>query len=325
MALVAVTYAVGVLEGKSAGISVESGAARDVHGQLIPEHILPSLTRKELDRRIAGLMTSTEKVLRIYVAKQFETSGRALGTIAAQIGMTGGSESPWHPLTLRTLQARAKGHGYYGYAKGKNVLSKTQSQEVGEDEGAGWGMDPAEAMEMKETARREGVATPADVKPRLWTKRGMRICLSGIARTEKSVDVRITEMTVRFNEPTRPVFVLGEIFRLTQKLAELAFKNIRTRYNSKDDTFSKEAAVDPGSQPFSFRVGEKRPFERDKIGRPITGQGQPSRLLRGKRLEEMSKEAQAVKMREAVKSRLRKRRKFMDDILAGKLMLRDED
>ncbi len=320
MAFVAVTYEIGVLEGKAAGVRIAQEQLTDSSGRAVAEAALATISPKEMAKRIEGLMAKTERMLKVYVKLQFETSGRAMGAIASQIGAPGGSESPWHALDIRTLQARARGHGYYGYTKGKTEFSKTQAKEVGESSDAGWGMDPAEAMEMKETAAREGIGAAADVKPRLWTKRGMKICNDGILKGPKSVNVRITEMTVRFNEPTRPVFVISEIFRLTEALAKLGFKNLRTKYNRETDAFTKETPVDPTTQPFSFKVGEKRPFEKDKVGRPRSGLGQPSRLLRGKAGTEMSKEAKAVRLREGIKQRLTKRKKFIDDILAGRLM-----
>lgn len=312
MALVQVSYAVGVLEGKAAGITVGTTSGRDSSGRFIAEALLETISKKEMAKRIAGLMQDVSRALKLYVKLQFETSGGGMSKIAASQGWTGGSSEPWIPLATATLEARARKRGYYGLTKGKSEFKKGKKNDVGVDSDAGYGMDPALAMEMKEEASKAS-ASPADVKPRLWTKRGMKIAMDGINLSGQAVKVRITETTMRYNEATRPVFVLSEIFTLTQKLAEKNFANLRRKYDAKQDQSFPEAAVDVGSAPFSMKVGEKRPFERDKVGRP-KGLGSISKLLSKSDRARLAKGAKLAKIREAIHRRQAKRKGFLADL-----------
>lgn len=316
MAFIKLEYAVGVLASEAAGISISRATERDAKGHFLPNNVLESISAKEMTRRVNGLMDSVGKALKIYVKLQFETGGMALAKIASQVGFSGGSESPWAPLGERTLAARAKGYGYYGYAStGKNVFKAGKSKKV-TSEYDGYGMDPAMAMEMKEEAEKLS-ASPAEVKPRLWTGRGVKIAMSGIRATGNSVKVRITEMTMRFNESTRPVFNISEITRLVKALAIKAFSNMRRKWDEESQRFLKEPAVDAGRAPFSLRVGEKRPFERDKVGRP-KGLGLVSKLMTKKDKARLKKGEDATKVRAGIaklkNSRSKYLRKLFDDL-----------
>lgn len=249
MSLIAIQYALGVLEGRAAGVDVE---VRDV-----PARAMEVVGRQGMDRRIRGLMTDVARALKVYARLQFETSGNAMAKISAQIGSGGGSSEPWAPLTEGTLIARARGRGYYGMTRGSSRLKESRAEEV---EFSG-GEDPHMALEAKEAV---AASRPGNVKPRLWTGRGMKIAMDAVRGQDRSVNVRITETTMRYNEATRPVFVIEEVHRMVQRLAEKAFANMRRVYDSSRDQVFKEAAVSPGEEPFSMRVGESRPMARDR-------------------------------------------------------------
>ena len=105
-------------------------------------------------------------------------------------------------------------------------------------------------------------------KPLNWTGLSEAIASHGIKRSSTDVSVRVSHYAIRFNEATRPVFVLEEINRLVGAIANRLFAKMRSSTDD-GDKFSREPAVDtiPG---VGLSVGETRPFnfKEAKRGRP---------------------------------------------------------
>jgi hypothetical protein len=124
------------------------------------------------------------------------------------------------------------------------------------------------------------------------------------------VRVRITEKTMRYNEATRPVFNLSEIHRLVKALAIKSFSNLRRKWDEKEERYIKEPAVDAGRAPFSMRVGERRPFVKDKVGRP-KGLGLASKLMTKKDKAALRKTEEVMKLKRGIERARNSRNKWL--------------
>ncbi len=143
------------------------------------------------------------------------------------------------------------------------------SQKIGE---IGGSMEPwAPLADSTRLARAKGhgyyQSKGSNDKPLLWTGLSRAIAKESVRKTDADVIVRVTHYATKFNEALRPVFVLSEIARLVKAVAKKSFEGLRKKFDSKTDSFSKEAAYDDEGA-FGFRVGESRPFSGDKVGRP---------------------------------------------------------
>lgn len=305
MALIQVDYTLGVLEGEAAGVEVVS---RDPAAQA-----LMLLGPKAMEARIAKMMKGTGMVLKLYVEKQFDSSGHGLEKLPEKFKPEGGSSAPWADLSPKTVYARQQGYGYYGGGAGVNEHGRFTKDFIGgynrveggvsgiqDDDLNLYGVDPAEAAAAKETAKNASAA--GRVKPRIWTGKSMKIAMQSIIATAKDVKIRITEMTIRVNESTRPIFPIDEVSRIVKKIAQLTFDKIDRIYDRETDTFSQAPAVEAAG-PFSMHVGQKRALQiggkkgaakgEGGVGRPKTGKGQretAERKLLGKKYKAKGKE-----------------------------------